>query len=441
VSDSNPSQAMSLPFTRLALPRDAAFAFFAISLALSFALYVVVIKAYSNESIFGAMYRAAFWLEMEDSWSPMLEALTYVSKGNYSGLYDHIFFTQKTKFQYAVSSLFFLETLTYLIKPTYPNLNLFNFGLMPLIGLALAWLTRELGFWRDWRPGLAWAAACGFWTLTNFPVIGALNLGQIQLWIDLLFIVACVLWIRDERLAAGFLIGLIALMKPQMAALLVWAVLRRHWSFVQGFLLAAVPITLFCLYRYGFWNNLEYLGVLKYVAQHGESFFANQSINGILNRYFGNGPNIHFSDNDFAAYDIRVHIGTMVSSLVIIAIALFVRPGPREDRHGLDFMLAALAFTIASPVVWDHHYGVTPAMFLVALAVMRDLHARGQPMALYAALFLFASVLVNANLNAYFNTWRHTPTGTLMQAYKFYGGMALFVLLLLLRPRAAPARA
>ena len=76
-------------------------------------------------------------------------------------------------------------------------------------------------------------------------------------------------------------------------------------------------------------------------------------------------------------------------------IGLFLRPGPREDRQGLDFMVAAMAFTIASPVVWDHHYGVTPAMFLVALAVMRDLYNRGQPVMLYAVLFLFACVMIS----------------------------------------------
>jgi alpha-1,2-mannosyltransferase len=438
VSERNSSYALPAPFIA-GLSRDmAVLVCFAACLVVSFGVYIAVIKAYSNESIFGAMYRAAFSLEMEDSWWPMLTALAKIKEGQYSGLYDHIFFTDKIKFQYAVTSLLFIDFLSKIFEPTYPNLNIFNFGLMPLIALSLTWLARELGLWQDWRQGVLWTGACGFLTLTFFPIVFALNLGQAQLWIDLLFVLACVLWVRDSRIGAGLLIGLIALMKPQMAALLLWALLRGQWTFLRGFLLATVPLTLLSIYLYGFWNNVEYLGVLSYVSKHGEVYFANQSVNGLLNRVFGDGNNIVFSDQEFAPYDLRVHIATLVSSAILIAIALFTRKATRDDKLGLDFVFAAWSFTIASPIVWEHHYGIAPAMFLVALVAIRDVHSRGRPILGYSILFGLAFVLIAANINAPTNAWRDTPAGTLMQSYRFYGGLMLFALLMMLRKHLAP---
>lgn len=439
MSERNSSHALPAPFAAAGLSRDmTVFLYFAACLVVSFAVYVVVIKLYSQDSILGSLYRLAFWLGMEDSWWPMLTALAKIREGHYAGLYDYIFFTDKIKFQYAVTSLLFIDLLSRFIEPTYPNLNLFNFGLMPLITLSLTWLARELKLWQDWRHGLLWTGACGFLTLTFYPIVGALTLGQVQLWIDLLFVVACALWVRDSRLGAGIVIGLIALMKPQMAALLLWALLRGQWTFLRGFLLATVPLTLLSIYLYGFWNNVEYLGVLSYVSKHGEVYFANQSVNGLLNRLVGDGDNVVFSDEEFAPYDVRVHIATLVSSAILIAIALFARRATREDKLGLDFIVAAWAFTIASPIVWDHHYGIAPAMFLVALVAIRDLHGRGRPILAYSILFGLAFVLVAANISAHANTFRHTPAGTLIQSYKFYGGLMLFALLVMLRKHLAP---
>ena len=50
-------------------------------------------------------------------------------------------------------------------------------------------------------------------------------------------------------------------------------------------LAAAVPIAGLSLFRYGLHNNLAYLDVLSFLSKHGESFFANNSVNGILNGY------------------------------------------------------------------------------------------------------------------------------------------------------------
>lgn len=436
------SHARPAPFTAIGLSRDmVVFLFFAACLVVSFGVYVAVIKMYSQDSILGSMYRAAFWLGMEDSWWPMLTALAKIKEGHYSGLYDYIFFTDKIKFQYAVTSLLFIDFLSKIFEPTYANLNIFNFGLMPLIALSLTWLARELSLWHGWRHGLLWFGACGVMTLTFSPIVGALNLGQVQLWIDLLFVLACILWVRDSRIGTGLLIGLIALMKPQMAALLLWGLLRGQWAFVRGFLLATVPLTLLSIYLYGFWNNVEYLGVLSYVARHGEVYFANQSVNGLLHRIFGDGNNVAFSDEEFAPYDMRVHIATLASSLAMIAIALFARWGTRKDEFGLDFVAAAWTFTLASPIVWDHHYGVAPAMFFVALAAIRHMHSQGRPILGHAIFFALAFVLIAANISAHANSFRFTPAGTLIQSYKFYGGLALLALLLLLRWRLAPTPA
>jgi hypothetical protein len=81
-------------------------------------------------------------------------------------------------------------------------------------------------------------------------------------------------------------IGLACADKPQLALLLIWALLWRQTAFSAGVLVCVVPIGVVSLAYYGLHNHLAYLDVLAFLSQHGDSFYANNSINGILNAYF-----------------------------------------------------------------------------------------------------------------------------------------------------------
>ena len=67
-----------------------------------------------------------------------------------------------------------------------------------------------------------------------YPVMRGYYIGQIQIWIDVLFTAACLSWVTGRPLLAGVLIGLAATIKPQLGLFLVWGVLWRQWPFVWG---------------------------------------------------------------------------------------------------------------------------------------------------------------------------------------------------------------
>ena len=54
-----------------------------------------------------------------------------------------------------------------------------------------------------------------------YPIVRAYFLGQIQIWIDVLFTAACLSWITGRPLLAGVLIGFTATIKPQLGLFLV----------------------------------------------------------------------------------------------------------------------------------------------------------------------------------------------------------------------------
>jgi hypothetical protein len=81
--------------------------------------------------------------------------------------------------------------------------------------------------------------------------MAAFWLGQIQIWIDTGFTFACLALLANRKLAAGALIGLICLIKPQFGVFAVWALLRREWRFMLGAAITLVPCGLISLVFFG----------------------------------------------------------------------------------------------------------------------------------------------------------------------------------------------
>jgi hypothetical protein len=158
-----------------------------------------------------------------------------------------------------------------------------------------------------------------------YPLMRASLLGQVQLWIDLLFTLAVICWTTKTRCLAGLLIGLACAIKPQMGLLLVWGLLWREREFTVGILAALVPVLLMSLWLYGIHNHIAYLDVLRFLSRHGEDYFANNSVNGILNWYLSPDDNLRWYDDSFTPFNSVVYAGTMAASLIAV-IALLGPP-------------------------------------------------------------------------------------------------------------------
>jgi hypothetical protein len=385
----------------------------------------------------------------DDSWRPIAEAWTYLQFDHDKPVYDEIFFDRDVKFQYALTSLLPVEALQLFRHDAdvtdFRPLDVISWMSVFATALFVALIfLKSLDLYapehapRTMLEGLALGALAGAMTLTFYPIAKAFSLGQIQAWISGLFALLVWLWMTQRRVPAGIVGGVICAIKPQLGLLIVWAVLRRHWSFAASFAATFGLIALVTLALYGIENNVDYLQVLSYISRHGESYYPNQSVNGFLNRLLDNGENAEFIAGSFPPFDPIVYVGTLITSIALVGAALFWRAARIERGAGvvatrggetIDLLIAGLTFTIASPVAWEHHYGVLAPMFavllptLLARPVLRrwTLPALGLSYMLTSSLFYFTIKVAER------------PLLTPIQSYLLAGALLALALLYLAR--------
>jgi alpha-1,2-mannosyltransferase len=328
---------------------------------------------------------ASILADAHDSWDPMRHALAVLRGGEPDSLYQKLFFQAGVKFQYPPASVLPLHGLSAfapLSNPMLNGLNAFFFLLNAVLMAILAFVAfsqpsstivrkgTETAIRPSVAAALAFASAFAF-----FPLLRAFEIGQIQIWIDAAVTSACLLFLLDRKLFAGVVVAGVAAIKPQLGLLLLWAIAWRQWMFVKGFVAVGLPIAAASIALYGWQNHFAYLEVLSFISHHGESFYANHSVNGILNRLLHNGPILTFDSNAFAPYHPVVYFGTLISaaalSLLPPVLGALARGRPANI---FDFGLACVCFTMAAPVAWEHHYGILLPFFVVSLAaILRDI--------------------------------------------------------------------
>ncbi|MEQ9507121.1 MAG: glycosyltransferase family 87 protein [Hyphomonas sp.] len=356
-------------------PKTAAVLALGLWLAVVLTIHIVLARLGLQTGVWflqGFLFGPVF--ESGDSWNVMRLARDWLqAHPDADGeLYREIFFEQKTKFQYAPTSLLPFDALALIgLEPTNSLLNGVNRAALLITALAmgvLAWLLPERlapgpldADARRARLLLALAAPAA--TLLFFPLLYAYIIGQLQVWISALFVVACIGWVIDRRALAGVLIGLVCLLKPQFGLFALWGLLRREWNFTIALCVTGAVGLALSVMIYGFGNHLAYLEVLSYLSSHGEAFWANQSANGLLQRIFENGENRVFDPHGFPPFHPGVYVGTLLVTLTMLSGVFLTRRGDGKLAPAYDFLLAALAFTAASPIAWEHHYGVLMPIF------------------------------------------------------------------------------
>jgi alpha-1,2-mannosyltransferase len=204
-------------------------------------------------------------------------------------------------------------------------------------------------------------------TMIFYPAVKAVDIGQIQTWLDLAFALALLSWISGRRGCAGAILGFASTIKPQFGLLLIWGLLWRDWRFIVGYLIIAIPIGVVSLAEFGVHNNLEYLQVLSFISEHGEAYYPNNSVNGIANRLLFNGSADWFSGefappNDIVLWTTRfAFVGFVVFGLKNALLhGRGMRPG------AIDFGVVTLCAIMGSPIAWEHHYGIAMPLFVLA---------------------------------------------------------------------------
>jgi hypothetical protein len=371
-----------------------------------------------------------------DSWRAMSVAYDYVRKPHKTPLYTEVFFNREIKFQYPPSALFAIAAMRMAGVERVRGAARHYFGPWPSVNDILGWMfilvmiisvaallhiqCQEITSTSRNRSSFALCAviAAGF-TLTFYPVMMAYTLGQIQVWLNSMFALSLLMWATGRKNLSGVLIGLICLVKPHFALFLIWALVRREWRFIVTCGVTICVGLAASVMTFGWADHIDYLRVLSYIAERGEAHHPNQSINGLLNRLMSISDPEHWSNlQNFPNFNPLVYSATVISSSLIL-LAAIVRQSKVEDRV-VDFCGMAVSLTIASPIAWEHHYGILLPIFAIMLP--RVVHDRTRMIWLMVSYVLASNFINAANLLAW-TFWN------VVQSYLLAGAFILLVLL------------
>jgi hypothetical protein len=370
-----------------------------------------------------------------DSWEPMGRGLKVFRSGDDPTIYQKVFFDQKHKFQYPPTSLLIMDVLNRLLPQSGAVQILLNWiSWFSVLGTILFSVLIFRDGLRKFVPEeyerYKWVfdILVIIFGLTFFPLLRGFFLGQIQTWLNFLFSMSLWFWMHKQEGKSGVCLGLISVIKPQMGLFVVWGFLRKHIKFCISLCGVAFTALLISIWRYGLPAHLKYLEVLSYIGKRGETYYPNQSINGLLNRLLFNGNNLDWEAFKFAPQNDIVQMATLISSILFIGWISFFLRKIQETDNGLGFATAGLVFTLASPVAWEHHYAILLPIFALLfprLWALRD-KWRGGIFWLCLSYVLVSNFfsIVQATAATYWN---------FLQSYMFFGGLILLGVLIKLQ--------
>ncbi len=313
-----------------------------------------------------------------DSWTPMIESLTYFDKNPRGPVYDSMLFKKLSKFIYPPSSLLIFDLPHRILDVPYWTIahwldliSLFGVLLIGIVSAAILINLLKNQQFEKFRITTKFETATVYFvtcllTILFYPITFSYIIGQIQTLLVLFVALSILCWQLDKKYLSGILIGIICLIKPQLILLLVWAIIRKQWKMIMGSLIVIIPFLFISIAFYGLENHIEYLSVLSFLSHHGETYYPNQSVNGLMNRLLFNGPNLTWMSGGYPPYSPIVYATTMISTILLILPALFWNYKKRNPDV-MDMSLLILTATIASPIAWEHHYGIVLPIFMVII--------------------------------------------------------------------------
>lgn len=202
----------------------------------------------------------------------------------------------------------------------------------------LAWVAEELRL----RP--AWVVVGGVMLLLSSPLLATLALGQVYPFLALGLVAA---WISDRRgrfVGSGVVLGLVVALKPSLAPVLLWPLVRRRWRAVVAAVAAGLAATLIGAMVVGFGATLDWLRLLS--GSSASAYWDNASLPSAASRLFTDNP----YGRHVASLPWMVPVAYGLGIAAIAVTAWRVRGGAEV---GLWALVAASL--LASPIAW-HNY-------------------------------------------------------------------------------------
>jgi alpha-1,2-mannosyltransferase len=362
-----------------------------------------------------------------DSWLPMMKSLDYFdanpTKPIYAApLYDTLI--------YSLASELPLVALRRLGVGDAAMLRLLAlFSWLSVVGVAAVSLAmgrrllRMRGAELTWTTVVAVILAC----LGCYPLLKGYSLGNAQTMLSFGFALMLSLWTAGREREAGVVAALLAFVKPQYVLLLVWMAVRRRWGAMWAFVICSAVLLAMSVAVFGWHNNLDYVGVLASLSHKAQSHYANQSMFGTLNRMIFNGENLGYTPHLYTPYVAWVYRTTIITSLMLIGGVLLFPWGRLRGSTG-DIAAMGLASVAASPMAWEHHYGIVLGIFAWFWFAYGCWESE-RPWLWGLSFFLCTNFLAATNLLADKHAWN------LLQSYMYFGALLLIALLMRLARR------
>ena len=214
----------------------------------------------------------------------------------------------------------------------------------------LVWIAEEV------RLRSPWAVVGAVMLLLSSPLLATLALGQIYPILALGLVAA---WVADRRgrpVLSGTSLGLVVALKPSLAPVLLWPLVRLRWGAFGAALASGAAATLVGVVVMGPGATLDWLRLLS--GRSPSPYWDNASLPGAAARLF--------TENEFSA-----HIATLpwtIPVAYVLGFGAIAITTARVARQRSEVALWALvaASLLASPIAW-HNYLVLlgPAILLL----------------------------------------------------------------------------
>lgn len=386
----------------------------------------------------------------DDSWWPMYNAAK--ARLSDAGVYQTVFFEDRMKFQYPPLSIlpfiFFIkigmgwET----IREVMNTISFASMLFMVVIVYSLiVILFKKLSVSErlDWKYKVPFFVISLVGTFSFDAIVRAQYLGQVQVILDLLVCLAFLLLLLNQKYFSGACLALVALVKPQLTLVFLWALIRKEKELMIGMIAVFVPAGVLSLYFFGFNEHVNYLETLSLMGKHGEAYWPNQSINGLLHRLLSDVDAMNFPVNSYAPYNPTIYVTTIVSTVMLILLGLLFRPG--SDRIigqdskligvALDMATMLLLVTMASPIAWYHHYGIVWPFYVAAFVVLCCLLSirRSWQIIVIGSLLGASFLLLSNRFPALTSETYSAPPINLILSHYLFGAFLMLAALLMLR--------
>ena len=223
-----------------------------------------------------------------------------------------------------------------------------------LTAASLLWTAAEL---KPWRANPLVGSVVLVALLVSSPHLATLALGQMYPVLCLGLVAAWALDRRGRPLPSGAALGLVVALKPSLAPVLLWPIVRRRWGTSLAAIISGAAATLLGVVVLGPGATLQWISLLR--DEPLSPYWDNASLPAAAARLFTE----HEFGRPLAELPWAVSLFGVLGLVLVFLTAYVVR---RDPEAGLWALVAASL--LASPIAWNNYLLLLAPGVLLLLA-------------------------------------------------------------------------